>query len=158
MSLQKILLKFEPKPENLLAVLKEIQKENGGIEKKECEAVAQYFSLPLARVFSAASFFDQLKTKKPARNASHSDASGESKKIIKICSGGPCLGEKSMEVARQIEMLLKIELENDAHPKYKLELMSCVGLCDRGPVMMIDDQIFENVKPETVDDIIRNYL
>jgi len=146
MSIQKILLKFEPKAENLLAVLKEIQKENGCIEKKECEAVAQYLSLPLARAFSAASFFDQLKTKK------------ESKKIIKICSGGPCLGEKSMEVARQIEMLLKIELENDAHPKYKLELMSCVGLCDRGPIMMIDDQIFENVKPETVDDIISNYL
>ena len=146
MGIQKILLKFEPKAENLLAALKEIQKEKGYIEKKECEEVAEYFSLPLARVFSVASFFDQLKTKK------------ESKKIIRVCSGGPCLGEKSMEVARQIEMLLKIELENDASPKYKLELMSCVGLCDRGPVVMIDDQIFENVKPETVDDIIQNYL
>jgi NADH-quinone oxidoreductase subunit E len=137
---------FEPKSENLLPVLKEIQKENGYIGKKESEAVAEYFSLPLARVFSAASFFDQLKTKK------------ESKKIIRICSGGSCLGEKSMEVARQIEMLLKIELENDAYPKYKLELMSCVGLCDRGPVVMIGDQIFEKVKPETVDDILANYL
>lgn len=146
MSIQKILLKFEPKPENLLAVIKEIQKENKYIEKKECEKIAKYFSLPLARVFSAASFFDQLKTKK------------ESKKIIKICSGGSCLGEKSMEVARQIEMLLKIELENDAHPKYKLESMSCVGLCDQGPVVMIGEQIFEKVKPETVDDIIANYL
>jgi NADH-quinone oxidoreductase subunit E len=146
MGIQKILLKFEPKVENLLSVLKEIQKENGYIEKKECEAVAEYFSLPLARVFSTASFFNQLKTKK------------ESKKIIKICSGGSCLGEKSMEVARQIEMLLKIELENDAHPKYRFESMSCAGLCDRGPIVMIGDQIFEKVKPETVDDIIQNYL
>ena len=146
MGIQKILLKFEPKVENLLSALKEIQKENGYIGKKECEKAAQYFSLPLARVFSAASFFDQLKTKK------------EPKKIIRICSGGPCLSEKSMEVARQIEMLLKIELENDAHPKYKLELMSCAGLCDQGPVVMIGDQIFEKVRPETVDDIIANYL
>lgn len=146
MGIQKILLKFEPKPKNLLAALEEIQKENRYIGKKECEEAAAYFSLPLARVFSVASFFDLLKTKK------------ESKKIIKICSGGPCLGEKSMEVARQIEMLLKIELENDAHPKYKLELMSCAGLCDQGPIMMIGDNIFEKVKPETVDDIIANYL
>jgi NADH-quinone oxidoreductase subunit E len=146
MGIQKILLKFEPKPENLLSALKEIQKENGYIEKKECEAVAQYFSLPLAQVFSTASFFDQLKTKK------------ESKKIIKVCSGGVCLSGKSVEIVRQIEMLLKIEMENDAHPKYKLEMMSCVGLCDRGPVVMIDDQIFEKVKPETVDDILANYL
>ena len=146
MGIQKILLKFEPKVENLLSVLKEIQKENGYIGKNECEKVAKYFSLPLARVFSTASFFDQLKTEK------------KSKKVIRICSGGPCLGEKSMEVVRQIEMLLKIELENDAYPKYKLELMSCAGLCDQGPVMMIDEQIFENVRPETVDDIIANYL
>ena len=144
MGTQKILLKFEPRPENLLDALKEIQKENKYLGKKECEDVALYFSLPLTRVFSAASFFDQLKTKK------------ESKKIIKICSGGSCLGEKSMEVARQIEMLLKIELENDAHPKYKLESMSCAGLCDRGPIVMIGDQIFEKVRPEMVDDIIRN--
>ena len=146
MGIQKILLKFEPKPENLLAALKEIQKENGYVGKKECEEAARYFSLPLARVYSTASFFDQLKTKK------------ESKKIIRICSGGSCLGEKSMEVARQIEMLLKIELENDAHPKYKLESMSCAGLCDRGPIVMIDNQIFEKVKPETVDDILAYYL
>lgn len=146
MSIQKILLKFDPKPENLLAALKEIQKENKYIGKKECEETARYFSLPLARVYSTASFFDQLKTKE------------EPKKTIRICSGGPCLGEKSMEVVRQIEMLLKIELENDGHPKYKLESMSCAGLCDRGPIVMIDDQIFEKVKPETVGDIIVNYL
>lgn len=146
MSIQKILLKIEPKPENLLGALKEIQKENKYIDKKECEKIADYFSLPLARVFSVAGFFDELKTRK------------NPKKIIKICSGGPCLGEKSMEIVRQIEMLLKIELENDAHPKYKLELMSCAGLCDQGPVMMIDDQVFEKVRPETVDDIISNYL
>jgi len=146
MSIQKILLKFEPKPENLLAALKEIQKENGYIEKKECEETARYFSLSLARVFSVASFFDFPKTKK------------ESKKIIKICSGGSCLGEKSTEVARQIEMLLKIELENDAHPKYRLESMSCVGLCDRGPVVEVGGQVFERVRPETIDDILSNYL
>jgi len=146
MGIQKILLKFEPKPENLLAALKEIQKENGYVGKKECEEAARYFSLPLARVYSTASFFDQLKTKK------------ESKKIIRICSGGSCLGEKSMEVARQIEMFLKIELENDGHPKYRFESMSCAGLCDRGPIVMIGDQIFEKVKPETVDDILANYL
>jgi NADH:ubiquinone oxidoreductase subunit E len=36
--------------------------------------------------------------------------------------------------------------------------MSCVGLCDRGPVVMVDDQVFERVKPETVDEILRDYL
>jgi NADH-quinone oxidoreductase subunit E len=146
MSVQKTLLKFEPKPENLLRAVRELGKSEEYLGQKECEAIARYFSLPLARVYSSASFFDLVKTKK------------ETKKIIKVCSGGPCLGGKSMEIVRQIEMLLKIELENDGHSKYKLELGSCVGLCDRGPVVMVDDQVFEKVRPETVDDIIQNYL
>ncbi|OGI24942.1 MAG: hypothetical protein A3J76_03835 [Candidatus Moranbacteria bacterium RBG_13_45_13] len=146
MSLQKILLKYEPKPENLLKVLKEIQKENKYIGKEEGEKVAEYFSLPLARVFSFASFFDEVQTKK------------SNKKMIKVCSGGPCLMEDSREVIRQIEMHLKIEAGNDAHPKYKLEFISCRGLCDQGPVVMVDGQVFERVKPEDVDDIIQSYL
>lgn len=146
MSIQKILLEFEPKPENLLRVLKEIQKENKHISKNDCEKVANYFSFPLARVFSFASFFDDIKTKK------------ETKKSIKVCSGGPCVMENTAEIIHQIEMLLHIEAENDAHPKWKLERMSCRGLCDRGPIMTVDDQVFEKVRPEMVDDIISNYL
>jgi NADH:ubiquinone oxidoreductase subunit E len=146
MSMQKILLKYEPKPENLLRVLKGINKDQKYIREKECREAAEYFSLSLARVFEVASFFDEIKTKKPA------------KKIIKVCSGGPCLLEGSAEIIRQIEMLLHIEAENDAHPKYELKHMSCRGLCDRGPVVEIDDQVFEKVKPEMVDDIISNYL
>ncbi|MDP1845490.1 MAG: NAD(P)H-dependent oxidoreductase subunit E, partial [Candidatus Moranbacteria bacterium] len=144
MPIQKILLQYEPRPENLLRALKEIQKENKYIGKNDCDKIAMYFSLPPARVFSLASFFDLLDTR-PIR-----------KKIIKVCSGGPCLMEKSFEVIRQVEMLLKIELDNDSHPKVKLETMSCLGLCDQGPVMMVGEQVFEKVRPENVDDIILN--
>ena len=146
MSVQNILLQYEPNPENLLPAIKEFSKSEKYLSQKECEAIAEYFSLPLARVYSTASFYDLVKTKK------------ETKKIIRVCSGGPCMSEKSMEIVRQIERMLKIELENDASPKYKLELMSCVGLCDRGPIVEIDGQIFEKVRPETVDDIIKNYI
>jgi NADH:ubiquinone oxidoreductase subunit E len=146
MSLQKILLKYEPKPENLLRVLKEIQKENKYIREEECKKIAKYFSLPLARVYSFASFFDEIQTKESA------------KKIIRVCSGGPCLMENTAKIVRQIELALKIEAENDAHPKWKLEYISCRGLCDWGPIVMVDEQVFEKVKAEDVDDILRNYV
>jgi NADH:ubiquinone oxidoreductase subunit E len=148
MFLQKILLRYEPKPENILPVLKEIQKENRYLELKDCQRVAEYFSVSLAQVVSLASFFNEIKLKRDSC----------SKKIIRICSGGPCLTQDSERVARQIELLLGVEIGNDSYPKYKLEYMSCLGLCDRGPVVMVDENIFEKVRPEDVDDIIRNYL
>jgi NADH:ubiquinone oxidoreductase subunit E len=146
MSIQKILLKYEPKAENILPAIKDLAKSEKYLSQKECEKIAEYFSLSLAQVYSTATFYDLVKTKKT------------NKKTIKVCSGGPCMSEKSMEVVKEIEKMLKIELENDAHPKYKLELMSCVGLCDRGPIVMVDDQMFEKVRPETVDDVLKNYL
>ena len=146
MPLKKILLNFKPEPDNLLPALKKIQKKNKYLSQSDCEEVAEYFSLPLARVFSAASFFDEIKTKKSG------------KIIIRVCTDGPCLEKNSVKVARQIELILGIEAENDAHPKYKLEYMSCQGLCDEGPVVEVDGNIFEKVKAELVDDIIRNYL
>ncbi len=148
MFLQKILLRYEPKPENILPVLKEIQKENKYLELKDCQKVAEYFSVSLARVVSLASFFDEIRLKK----------NSDSKKIIRVCSGGACLTQDSMRVVRQIELLLGVEVGNDSHSKYKLEYMSCRGLCDQGPIVMVDENIFEKVKPENVDDIIRNYL
>jgi NADH:ubiquinone oxidoreductase subunit E len=146
MPLKKILLSFKPEPDNLLPALKEIQKRNQYVSQSDCEEVAEYFSLPLARIFSAASFFDEIRTEKSR------------KKIIRVCSGGPCLEENSVKVVRQIERLLGIEAENDSHPKYKLEYMSCRGLCDEGPVVELNGNIFEKVKPENVDDILKNYI
>lgn len=146
MPLQKILLRYEPKPENLLRVLKIIQKENKFVGKEECEQVAKYFSLPLARVYSLISFFDEIRTRK------------ERKRVIKVCSGSACFLKKTARIIHQIEMQLKVELNNNGNPKYKLELISCRGLCDQGPILMIDEQVFEKIKPENVDDIIANYL
>lgn len=146
MSIQKILLGFNPGPENLLPALKKIQKISKYLSRDDCEEVAKYFSVSLARVFEVASFFDEIKTEKPKKTT------------IKVCSGGPCAAKNSSKVVRQIEMLLKTEIENDAHPKYKLEYMSCRGLCDEGPVVEVDGNIFERVRPEMVDDILRNYF
>jgi NADH-quinone oxidoreductase subunit E len=146
MSIQKILIQYEPVPENVLRAIKDVNKHNGHLSEVDCKKVAAYFSWPLARVYSLASFFDEINTRK------------SKKIIIKVCSGGPCLMEKSQEVRRQIEMFLKIKAENDANPKYKLEMMSCRGLCDRGPIVMVGDQIFEKVSPENIDDIIKDYL
>ena len=67
MSLQKILVQIEPKPENLLRALKAAQKENKYIGEKECEKIADYFSLPLARIYSFASFFNEIRTKKETK-------------------------------------------------------------------------------------------
>ncbi len=146
MSLQKLLLQFEPKPKNMMRAVKAFAESEGYLSKKECREIADYFSVPAARVYSFASFFDEIQVKK------------QEKKIIKVCSGGPCMMKGGAEVAKQIEKLLKIEAESDAYPKYKLEHISCRGLCDQGPVVIIDEQVFERVRPETVDELIRDYL
>ncbi len=146
MGIQKILLAYEPVKINILPVLKEIKKIKEYIEREDLIELAKYFDLSVEELFSLASFFDELKTKP------------ENKIIIRVCSGNACTNEGAALVRRQIELLLGIEQGNDAHPKFKLETMSCLGLCDCGPIVMVNDQIFERVLPSDVDDILSSYI
>jgi [NiFe] hydrogenase diaphorase moiety large subunit len=58
-------------------------------------------------------------------------------------------------VARQLENELGIafgETTSDGH--FTLEYANCLGLCDQGPALLVNDTAFTNVTPEKVHDII----
>jgi len=145
-SIKKILLKYEPKRQNVLPVFEEVSKTEGFISQKDMGDICDYFSISKTQGYAAASFFGDLKV------------APVGKKIIKVCTGSTCVCSGSAAVLRELESMLGVKEGNDANPKFKIEAMSCLGLCDRGPVIKIDDQVFERVSPAEVDDIVRNYL
>ena len=63
-TLEKILLDFDPREENLLPVLRETSRTFSFVSEKDARKIASYFNLPFSRVYETASFFDLLETKK----------------------------------------------------------------------------------------------
>jgi NADH-quinone oxidoreductase subunit E len=47
--------------------------------------------------------------------------------------------------------------ETSADKKWTLVTTSCLGLCSVGPVVLIDDDLYGNVSPDQIDEILERY-
>ena len=144
-TVQKILLEFESKAENLLPALKKISAVFGYISEKEIDLIANYFSLSSTKVFETASFYDQIKTEKTTQL------------LIQVCSSANCSVNNSFQLVREIENLFKIKAGDD-NLKVSLEEISCLGRCAEGPIMVVNGKIYEKVSKSSVHEILKDYI
>ena len=145
-TLQKILLEYEPQPQNLLSVLKRVNTVFGFVSQENLYKIAAYFSISPAEAFSTVSFFDDIRFAK------------RSNVEIKICMSAPCELKGASKVLREIERFLGAKADRDKNSKLEIRSASCQGRCQRGPVIIVNDNVYDQVKPEGVDDILAPYF
>lgn len=147
MTIQKILLSIEPQEENLLEAIKGINKNIGFFDHEAARLVAGHFSLPVSRVYSVASFYDEIKMKQP-KTGLH----------IQVCDGANCQVKMAQAIISQIERLFGQKHGDDNNPKLKIETISCIGRCLDGPIVIINGTVFENAYPAKIEEILKSYL
>ncbi|MBM3256316.1 MAG: hypothetical protein FJZ04_02515 [Candidatus Moranbacteria bacterium] len=145
-TLQKILLDFEPARENFLPAVKKINQIFGYVSQKDIYRLAEYFSLSPAEAASAVSFYDDIRIK-PKSNLE-----------IKVCMSTPCELRGASAVLKEVENFLRANSERDKTARLEIMTRSCQGRCQRGPVIIVNDNIYDEVKPHTVDDILASYF
>jgi len=145
-TIQKILLNFEPEKENFLPAVKEVNKVFEYVSRENIYKIADYFSMSPSEAFSALSFYDDI------RIEPKSDVE------IKVCMSAPCAMRGSSRVLQEIERFLGKRADKDKTKKLEIITTSCQGRCQRGPVVIINGNIYENVKAFEVDDLIGGYF
>ncbi|MFA6047970.1 MAG: NAD(P)H-dependent oxidoreductase subunit E [Parcubacteria group bacterium] len=145
MTVEKILLEFDPEIKNLLPALKKISAGFGYISQNDAQKLAEYFSVPLSRVFETASFYDEIKTKK------------QPDLVIQVCSSVNCAVSKSFEIVSKIEDYFKIKAGDEFDQKVRLEVMSCLGQCGEGPVVVVNDKVYTNVTKSSVAGVLEEW-
>jgi len=135
-TIQKILLEFEPKIENLLPALKKINAIFGFVGGRETKIIAEYFDVSEKKIFETASFYDEIKTEK------------QPEVLIQICNSANCTVNNSFEIIREIENSFKI----------KVEEISCLGRCAEGPIIVVNGKIYERVTKSSVHGILKEYI
>lgn len=143
---EKILLELDPEINNLLPALKKISAHFGYVGEKDAQKVADYFSAPLSKVYEIATFYDLVKTKK------------EPDLVIQICSGTNCTVNNAFSIIREIENRFRIKAGDEFNHKVKLEIVSCLGQCGEGPIVVINGEIFTNVTASGVHGILERYV
>ena len=133
--------------EALVPILTEINHELGYLPAAALTEVSRLLRTPKSQLFSVASFYHMLSTKPRGRH------------IIQFCESAPCHVVGGREVWQSLQDELKLTSgETSADGRWTLLTTSCLGICGVGPVIMVDDDIYGNVVPKQVPDILARYV
>jgi len=62
------------------------------------------------------------------------------------------------QVARQLENELGIHFgESTPDGRFSLAWANCLGMCDQGPALLVNEYVFTKVTPDKVHDIIADF-
>ena len=75
--------------------------------------------------------------------------------VFRLCGTISCELSGKSRVALQLENDLGIRFgETTADGRFGLEWASCLGMCDQGPALLVNDRVYTGVTPEHVHAII----
>ncbi|HUX07927.1 MAG TPA: NADH-quinone oxidoreductase subunit NuoE [Acidobacteriota bacterium] len=127
----------------LIPILQEIQKKRFQISDFAMQLIADMLDIHPVEVYSVISFYSFL------------DFAPKGKFVIRLCRTISCDMQGKERVARQLENDLGINFgETTPDGKFTLEWANCLGMCDQGPAMLINDRVFTEVTPEKIHEIL----
>ncbi len=130
----------------LIPLLQKIQEKYNYISEYSMQVVADLLNISAAEVFGVVTFYSFLYDKPRGRS------------VIRLCRTISCDLKDKDEVAQQLENSVGVKFgETTSDGEFTLEWTNCIGLCDRGPAMMINDKIYTQVRPENVHQILDEY-
>jgi len=144
--LDELFTKYGKKRESLLPILQELQDGYSYLGEEIINEVARAFNISQTEVFSVASFYHFLNIKPKGRY------------VIRLCRTISCELKGKEEVLRALESELGIKMgETTPDRKYTLDYANCMGMCDKGPAMMVNNDIYSGLTPSKAVDIVRSY-
>ena len=139
--------------EGLIPILSEINRAYGYIPapayeevRRQLNVTGQQLYVSKSQLFALASFYHMLST----------EPLGEH--VIRFCESAPCHVVGGREVFQAIQDALQIKPgETTPDGQWSLITTSCLGTCGVGPVMLVDEDIYGNLTPEQVPEILAKY-
>jgi len=114
--------KFQHNTYSTLEILKEIQEKHGWISPEQISDLGRELKLPAGTLYGIASFYSMLNLTPKGANT------------IRICDGPVCWLNGSHEIYQAIDLQLKL------FPEWHVGRTSCLGLCDRAPSILINQE------------------
>lgn len=130
----------------LLPILQGFQNKYGHLSHEFIEKLSERTGIAAGNIYGTASFYSQFRFSPVA------------KYHIKLCSGISC-HVNNIDLIKT-EIYKETGLDDNGYTlngKYSLELVNCLGACAQGPVLVINEKYFTNVKSRDVREIIRQF-
>jgi NADH-quinone oxidoreductase subunit E len=139
------ILRSREKRGALLEALRIVQKHRGWISD-EIHDTTEMLGMTPAELDSVATFYSLI-FRKPV-----------GKHVILVCDTVSCWLTGYEKILERLTRRLGIGMnETSADGQFTLLAVACLGVCDRAPAMMIDEELYTDLTPEKVDEILDHY-
>jgi len=126
--------------------LKAVQKHRGWVPDGAIPVLAQAIGIPAAELEGVATFYSLIFRRPVGRH------------VIKVCDSISCHLTGYDELRDELVKQLGVDYgRTTADGRFTLLPICCLGACDRGATMMIDDDLHGPVAPADVAAILGNY-
>ena len=140
---RELLTHYPEKRAAMLPTLHLAQEQNGYISHDVMEYVAELLGVTTAQVQDVVTFYPMF-FEEPV-----------GKHIIRVCRTLPCALCGCAKVVEHLREKLGIDVDETTEDgKFTLLMVECLAACDQSPVMMIDDDLYGNLTPEKIDEIL----
>jgi NADH:ubiquinone oxidoreductase subunit E len=135
--------KLGPGRSSLIPILLDIKGRYRVIDAETMQTIAALLDIHPVEVYSVASFYAFLHGAPTGRYA------------VRLCGTLSCDFAGKSEVADALSRELGIGFgQTTDDGLFTLEWASCVGMCDQGPALLVNDEVHTRVTPETAREII----
>jgi NADH-quinone oxidoreductase subunit E len=132
--------------DELIPILTEVNRTVGYLPAEALDEISRLMHVPKSQLFSVATFYRMLSTKKMGKH------------VIQFCESAPCHVVGGRQVWQALQATLGLEAgETTPDGLWTLVTVSCLGVCGVGPVMVVDDDMYANVTPDQISEILARY-
>ncbi|WP_319501225.1 NADH-quinone oxidoreductase subunit NuoE [uncultured Draconibacterium sp.] len=133
--------------ESVLPILQGVVEQENYLSERSMIEIAREIDIPAADVYGTATFYSFLETKPTG------------KFIIRVCKTITCAMKGKNQILFAIQDMLKISLgETTPDKQFTLLETNCLGWCHKAPAMLINDEIYTELTPEKVREILSAYM
>ena len=127
-----------------LSSLIAIQNALGYLPPESMEEVASFTGVSVNDVWGVATFYTHFRLEPPLKHA------------VEVCWGPSCHLRGGDKVMENFKKLLGVVGEKSANNEVSFKGSSCLAACQQAPVIMANEELVGNVKPEQVQDMVNN--
>lgn len=137
---------YRGKEGSLIQVLHLAQGLYGYLPLEVQEVIADSLEIPLAEVSGVVTFYSFFSTQPRGKHT------------IRVCLGTACYVRGGKKIVERLKELLEIEVgETTKDQRFTFEVARCIGSCGLAPAMSIDEQVYKQVNPDKLEQILKRY-
>lgn len=129
--------------ESLIPILQDIQDEEGFLSEDAVVRIGRFLQMSTTKIYGMATFYDRFRFYPCGRVH------------LRICNGTTCFINGSGTIISAVREALGIEpFQTTRDGRFSYELTACMGGCNEGPLVTVNDTFHTHVRAEDVPEMI----